>query len=58
MDTPRRVIVSLAVLLTELAGTTLAVDYEHEVKPLLAAKCASCHGALDQESGFMTEHDR
>ena len=28
------------------------VDYLGEVKPLLARKCVSCHGALRQESGI------
>ena len=29
-----------------------AVDYEREIKPLLLQKCASCHGALKQNSGL------
>jgi len=28
------------------------VDYSRDVKPLLAEKCGSCHGALKQESGL------
>ena len=33
-------------------GIALAVDYEHDIKPLLAAKCTACHGALEQEAGL------
>jgi len=29
-----------------------AVDYAKQVKPLLAARCYSCHGALKQEGGL------
>ncbi|RIK84748.1 MAG: multidrug transporter [Planctomycetota bacterium] len=29
-----------------------AVDYEKQIKPLLAAKCYRCHGPLKQESGL------
>jgi len=43
---------SLLVLLASLSGSANGVDYEHEIKPLLAAKCSSCHGALEQESGL------
>jgi len=28
------------------------VDYQRDIKPLFAAKCAVCHGALKQESGL------
>ena len=28
------------------------IDYESQVKPLLAQKCFACHGALKQESGL------
>jgi hypothetical protein len=28
------------------------VDYEQQVKPILRARCYSCHGALKQESGL------
>ncbi len=28
------------------------VDYEREIKPLLALKCAACHGALKQQAGL------
>ncbi|MCA9231410.1 MAG: PSD1 domain-containing protein [Planctomycetales bacterium] len=39
-------------MLAGLVNAGRAVDYEHEIKPLLAAKCTSCHGALAQESGL------
>ena len=28
------------------------VDYEHDIKPLLNARCYACHGALKQEAGL------
>jgi hypothetical protein len=28
------------------------VDYQHDVKPLLKARCYACHGALKQEAGL------
>ena len=47
-------------MMTRLAGITVLLianlaagaDYERDVKPLLAEKCAACHGALKQESGL------
>lgn len=30
--------------------------YEREIKPLLAEKCAACHGALKQESGLRLDY--
>ena len=38
-----------------LAGSVVAageVDYQRDVKPLLAEKCAACHGALQQQAGL------
>lgn len=32
------------------------VDYIKHVKPLLAEKCASCHGVLKQEAGLRLDH--
>ena len=40
------------------AGRTFAAEdafYESEVKPILASKCYSCHGALKQEAGLRLE---
>ena len=34
---------------------TTAVDYLRDVKPLLARRCASCHGALRQQSGLRVD---
>ena len=31
------------------------VDYVKQIKPLLAAKCYACHGALKQEGGLRLE---
>lgn len=46
----RRVLATVAFALS--AGAVLAepVDYIKEIKPLLAARCGSCHGALAQKS--------
>ena len=41
---------SMLLATTLPAGET--VDYERQIKPLLAQKCFSCHGALRQESGL------
>ena len=35
-----------------LAGTLPSVDYVREVKPLLTARCTSCHGAIRQKAGL------
>jgi mono/diheme cytochrome c family protein len=37
-----------------IAGSAQAADvnYERDIKPLFAAKCAACHGALKQQSGL------
>jgi hypothetical protein len=32
-----------------------AVDYLKEIKPILAAKCYACHGALQQKSGLRVD---
>ncbi|MCA9248465.1 MAG: hypothetical protein KDA42_15165, partial [Planctomycetales bacterium] len=29
-----------------------AVEYQRDIKPLLLAKCATCHGAVEQEAGL------
>jgi len=46
------VLVLFAVISSVSLETSRAVDYEHDIKPLFAAKCTSCHGALEQESGL------
>jgi mono/diheme cytochrome c family protein len=39
-------------LLASSATSAEQVDYLRDVKPILKAKCFSCHGALKQESGL------
>jgi mono/diheme cytochrome c family protein len=49
----RRVGIGLGVVLAVLQSAAAApVDYARDVKPLLVAKCAACHGALKQQSGL------
>src|SRR5579883_1001532 len=40
------------ILLAVLAGPAPAVDYARDVKPVLAARCTSCHGAIRQKAGL------
>ena len=40
------------ILLAIAAGPGPAVDYAREVKPVLAARCTSCHGAIRQKAGL------
>jgi hypothetical protein len=42
------------ILLAVLAGPgpAPAVDYARDIKPLLAARCTSCHGAIRQKAGL------
>lgn len=37
-------------------GVAQQIDYERDIQPLLAEKCAACHGALRQESGLRLDH--
>ncbi len=32
------------------------VDYQRDIKPLLAEKCAACHGAIRQEAGLRLDY--
>jgi hypothetical protein len=41
-----------SILLAVLAWSRPAVDYTREVKPVLAARCTSCHGAIRQKAGL------
>jgi hypothetical protein len=41
-----------AILLAVVAAGVPDVDYLREVKPLLAARCTSCHGSIRQKSGL------
>jgi len=55
----RRVALAVAVLagatqssLASLGRAGEQVDYERDVKPIFAARCFACHGALKQEGGL------
>ena len=37
-------------LLTISIQSTLAVDYEKDIKPLLKERCYTCHGSLKQKA--------
>ena len=51
--TMTKLLVVIAVLQTGLPLLAAApVDYERQIKPVLKARCYSCHGALKQESGL------
>ena len=39
-----------AICVAHVAIAEEAIDYERQVKPLLAERCYACHGALKQES--------
>ena len=39
-------------LAASVSAAESAVDYQRDVKPILRARCFSCHGALKQESGL------
>ncbi len=38
--------------LAQNAAAAPPVDYAREVKPILAARCTSCHGAIRQKAGL------
>ncbi len=40
------------ILLAAIAGADPDVDYARDVKPLLAARCTSCHGSIRQKAGL------
>ncbi len=46
----RRMLALCCILLADRAVP--ATDYETQIKPILQARCYSCHGALRQESGL------
>ena len=50
----RRFIVLIASLLvlSPISAAGAEVDYVHQVKPILAARCYACHSALRQKSGL------
>ena len=42
----------LLVIVSRTARADEAVDYLRHVKPILAARCYACHGALEQKNGL------
>jgi hypothetical protein len=52
MRVPQSTLLCCVVLLSVRFAVAENVDYEREVKPILQARCYSCHGALKQESGL------
>src|SRR4051794_35731198 len=45
-------ILALVLVLVRDAPAAAPVDYLREVKPILAARCTSCHGAIRQKAGL------
>jgi hypothetical protein len=45
-------IVPIVLALAPSAAAAPAVDYKREVKPILVARCTSCHGAIRQKAGL------
>jgi len=43
---------AVSLLLTANAAAVEPVDYQREIKPLLAARCVACHGGLRQKGGL------
>src|ERR1700677_1637331 len=41
-----------AILLAIVAGGGAEVDYARDVRPILAARCTSCHGSIRQKAGL------
>lgn len=49
----------ILILLTGVLQTASGeVDYTRDIKPLLAEKCSTCHGAIRQEAGLRLDHGR
>ena len=46
------IIVAAAIGLAQDATSAPPVDYAREIKPMLAARCTSCHGAVRQKAGL------
>ena len=47
-----RVAAALVAAAGTLAGAAQSADYETEVRPILSARCYSCHGATQQKAGL------
>jgi hypothetical protein len=41
-----------AILMAVVAADGSGIDYARDIKPILAARCTSCHGAIRQKSGL------
>ena len=52
---PARFVVALIVASVCSFASGDEVDYQSQIKPILAIKCYSCHGALKQQSGLRLE---
>jgi mono/diheme cytochrome c family protein len=48
----RIVAISFALSLFHAAARAADVDFERDIRPIFRARCASCHGAVKQESGL------
>ena len=46
------VLIACGVLVPQIAAAGGGVDYTTQIKPILAARCYSCHSALRQQSGL------
>ncbi len=49
---PTTIVATCLVLLLQPALVAGTVDYTKEIKPILAAQCYTCHGALKQKKGL------
>src|SRR3954454_3461336 len=48
----RSTFIILALALAAPASAAAPVDYARDVKPILAARCYACHGAVRQKAGL------
>ena len=51
-------IVTIVIGLTRTAAAAPPVDYGREIKPILAARCTACHGAIRQKAGLRLDTAR
>src|SRR3954447_20664768 len=52
MMTLKPMVLAFALGLARNPAAAPPVDYTREVKPILAARCTSCHGAIRQKAGL------
>jgi hypothetical protein len=56
MRSTQSLAIALGLLLTgRAAGAAERVDYLRDIKPILTARCYTCHGALQQKSGLRAD---